>query len=67
MRRHGYPGLNDHQRVHQSFITQINDFATKVKSGEHLAAADIFSFLKDWLIGHIKKQDTDGYVPMIRG
>ncbi len=66
MRSHGYPGYSEHQRIHQSFVAQINQFATKIKGEEHLAAADVFSFLKDWLISHIKKQDIEGYAPMIR-
>ncbi len=66
MRSNGYPGLSEHQRIHQTFVSKINDFANKIKNGDHLPVSEVFSFLKDWLISHIKKQDIDGYVPMIR-
>ncbi|MCF6180141.1 MAG: bacteriohemerythrin, partial [Geopsychrobacter sp.] len=66
MRRHGYPGLSEHQRIHKTFVATVADYAEKIKGDENLSATEVFSFLKDWLISHIIKQDRDGYAPLIR-
>ncbi len=66
MRRHGYPGLSEHQRIHQTFVATVAKYAEKIKGDTHLSATEVFSFLKDWLLSHIEKQDRDGYAPMIR-
>ncbi len=61
MRKHHYPALGEHIKVHQKFVSQVSVFAQKIKSDSHLAPADIYKFLKDWLINHIEKEDRDGY------
>lgn len=66
MRSHRYPDLINHQQVHHDFIEQVGGYATQIKSNAGLSASDVFSFLKDWLISHIVKQDRDGYGALIR-
>jgi methyl-accepting chemotaxis protein len=60
-RKYGYPELAAHKRIHVNFVNKVGEVAAQIKSGERIAAADIFAFLKDWLISHIKKQDKEGY------
>jgi len=65
MKEHHYPDLADHKKIHDEFVTKVADFAEKLKSGARLAPADIYKFLKDWLISHIERQDRDGYAAFI--
>ncbi|MEA3363384.1 MAG: bacteriohemerythrin [Thermodesulfobacteriota bacterium] len=61
MRKHNYPDLEAHQHIHKSFVEKVGLFAEKIKTGERMPPADVFNFLKDWLVSHIEKQDRDGY------
>ncbi|MEE4255248.1 MAG: bacteriohemerythrin [Desulfuromusa sp.] len=61
MRKNNYPDLVAHQQIHKNFVEKVGVYANKLKSGERLPPADIYNFLKDWLISHIEKQDRDGY------
>lgn len=61
MAKHHYPELEAHKQVHVNFVNQVAEYAGKIKSGERLAPADVFKFLKNWLVDHIEKQDRDGY------
>lgn len=62
MRRYKFPDYEAHCQIHKAFIDQVSTFVGKLKSGERMAAAaDVFKFLKDWLVNHIEKQDRDGY------
>ncbi len=61
MRKHNYPELAAHQLVHKNFIEKVSTSIEKIKNGERMPPADIFNFLKDWLVSHIERQDRDGY------
>ena len=61
MKKHNYPDLDAHKMVHKNFVDQVGVYAKKIKAGDRLPPADVYKFLKDWLIGHIEKQDRDGY------
>ncbi|MEA3545813.1 MAG: bacteriohemerythrin [Thermodesulfobacteriota bacterium] len=61
MRKHNYPDLEAHHLIHKNFVEKVGLFAEKMKTGERMPPADIFNFLKDWLVSHIEKQDRDGY------
>ena len=65
MKKHRYPDLDSHKEIHATFVAEVATFAEKLKSGARLSPADIFRFLKEWLIGHIEKQDRDGYAPYV--
>jgi len=66
MKKHHYPDFDGHKNIHDQFVAKVGDFADKLKSGARLAPADIYKFLKDWLINHIEKQDRDGYAPHVK-
>ncbi len=66
MAKTGYPDLQNHKAIHQEFVAKVADFVTKLKSGERLAPADIYQFLKGWLINHIEQQDRDGFAPHVK-
>jgi len=66
MKKHHYPDFAAHKKIHDEFVAKVAEFAEKLKSGARLAPADIYKFLKDWLITHIEKQDRDGYAPHVK-
>ncbi len=67
MKKHNYPDFEAHKKVHENFIEQVGAYAEKLKSGARLAPADVYRFLKNWLVEHIEHQDRDGYGRHIAG
>jgi len=61
MRKHNYPDYEAHCRIHKNFIDKVGSFVGRIKSGERMPPADVYKFLKDWLVSHIEGQDRDGY------
>ncbi|SHJ07029.1 hemerythrin-like metal-binding domain protein [Malonomonas rubra DSM 5091] len=66
MQKTHYKDFQAHKQTHDNFVGQVGEYMQKLKDGERLAAADVYKFLKDWLISHIEKQDRDGYAPHVR-
>ena len=66
MRKNGYPDFDAHKKLHDQFVAQAKSYREKIQKGERLTPADVFRFLKDWLINHIEKKDRDGYAPFLR-
>lgn len=66
MQKTNYPGFEEHKRIHQLFVDKVGDTMSKLKNGERVVPADMYKFLKNWLIDHIEKQDRDGYAPHIK-
>ncbi|MFT5207435.1 MAG: hemerythrin-like metal-binding protein [Candidatus Omnitrophota bacterium] len=64
MRRHDYPGLNEHLEEHALFKNEIENFSVAYKLGDKEIALKVASFLKTWFIKHIltiDKQYSDYY------
>lgn len=53
----GYPQESSHAMAHQQFIASIFDFQARLRSGESFVAVDVLTFLREWLVEHIKKSD----------
>ncbi len=66
MQTHGYPNLQEHRRIHQEFLQQVEEFRQRFQAGKRLMPGEIFNFLKKWLVGHIKREDRDGYGPYLQ-
>ncbi len=66
MQRSHYPDLANHKAIHQGFVAKVEDALTKLKNGERVAPADLYKFLKGWLINHIEQQDRDGFAPHVK-
>ncbi len=56
--RHGYPGLEAHRKLHQDLLAEALDFQKRFRDGEPGVEAGLMWFLKDWLLNHIKLQDS---------
>jgi hemerythrin len=59
MSRHGYPRLEEHRKLHDSFIAEVRGFLEAFKAGDEQLAGKIVEFLKDWIVTHILSRDAD--------
>lgn len=58
MRSYDYPMLEDHLRVHASFLERMNAYLKRHKDGENIARKLTYD-IKIWLTNHIQLQDGD--------
>ena len=65
-RQHGYQYMDEHVKLHEGLRTQVGDFVNKFKSGEITVTSDLMSFLKEWLMKHIIKEDKK-YIVFLKG
>ena len=54
---HGYPGYADHKAEHDALASKVIDFQKQFKEGKANLALPLMTFLKDWLINHIRGTD----------
>jgi len=59
MRNVRYPHLPGHQELHANLVNQVAILLQNVQAGKTVASVSIATFLKDWLITHIGKQDRE--------
>jgi hemerythrin len=57
LKKHAYPGFEDHKPLHTMFIDKIEDIQHRFEQGRMVLSLEITNFLKDWLINHIQKTD----------
>lgn len=63
MKACGYPHYPAHKLEHEKLIRQVSELDHELRQSGNIAACDMFAFLiKEWLIGHILKDDK-GYAP----
>ena len=52
-----FPGLDEHQIKHRQLTTQVAEYAERYKHGEAALSVHLINFLRDWLAGHILRED----------
>ena len=57
MAKYGYPQLEKQSREHQVLIDKVEEFHARLQSGQTSFSLELMSFLKDWLMNHIKRSD----------
>jgi hemerythrin-like metal-binding protein len=57
MEKHGYPGLEEQQKDHESFVEKVFLFNEQREKGDTDLYQDIVVFLKDWYLSHILGMD----------
>lgn len=55
----GYPGLVHHQALHERLYASIFALNESLSLGNSRVDFDTLRFLKNWLLGHILKEDMD--------
>jgi hemerythrin-like metal-binding protein len=56
MQQHSYPDFTAHKKIHDDLRKQVGEVIEEFERGTVVPAA-IMSFLSDWLINHIMKED----------
>jgi hemerythrin-like metal-binding protein len=57
LRKIRYPGLNSQIALHKAFVDKVGQMTRDVKGGKKIATVSLATFLKDWLVTHIQKED----------
>lgn len=57
MRRHGFPGLDEHVTQHQSFIEKLLHFELDYLDGRAELSKELFEYLIRWLEEHVASYD----------
>ena len=57
MQSNAYPGYLAQKSQHEALTKQVSDFQTKYHEGKAVLSVEIMTFLKDWLMNHIKGSD----------
>ncbi len=56
----GLKSLVEYQQKHADLVTKVEAFQREFAAGTATLSADIMSFLREWLIGHVFKTDKAG-------
>ena len=57
LQQHDYTQLPQHKIEHEKFVREISDFKKDFDEGRLGLSIKIITFLKDWLLNHIKGTD----------
>jgi hemerythrin len=64
MQRAGFPELEAHKREHAQLIEEVGGFLKAFNSGKNFQHIQMMTFLKSWLLDHIKGSDK-AYAPYL--
>ncbi len=57
MSKYEYPELKAHRREHYELMVKVAEFNDRLREGKASFSLELMSFLKDWLVNHIKGTD----------
>lgn len=57
MAEYQFPGLEEHQRVHQELIAAVQEIKARAASGTEELAQELLKFLRVWVLEHIIEVD----------
>jgi hemerythrin-like metal-binding protein len=57
MEKYKYPGYLNHCKEHAKFVDKVVAFGNDFRANRAALTTEIMTFLKDWLVGHIKGID----------
>ncbi len=60
-----YPDTENHMKKHKTFVNKLKEYHKEVSEGNLTTSYDMVTFLKEWLIIHIKETDTT-YLPFVK-
>jgi hemerythrin-like metal-binding protein len=58
MRHYGYEGIHHQEQQHHAFEAKIHEFYEELHVNPLIAQFDVLSYLRDWLIQHIRVEDA---------
>lgn len=57
MKQHRYPLLEEHAKIHDSFIKKLSGALPLMAVGDKKTAVEMYNFLSTWLVQHIAIDD----------
>ena len=57
MERIGFPGLEEHRRLHRDFALQFDEFHRQYREGLVVLNSEIMKWLQDWFLDHLATED----------
>ena len=57
MEARGYPEIDAHRRLHETFRAMASDLESRLGEGPGLLSLETLEFLGAWFIGHIRNED----------
>ncbi len=58
MHAYGFPDVARHEELHRAFAVRLREFHEELHSNPLTAPFDILAFLRNWLVCHIRNEDT---------
>jgi len=58
-KRYAYPDAGSHSGMHKIFTDKVLDVRNRLNQGKFVISLEITTFLKDWLMHHIKETDKE--------
>jgi hemerythrin-like metal-binding protein len=58
MQHYGFEGIKRQEKQHHEFEAKIHEFYEELHDNPLVAQFDVLSYLRDWLIHHIRVEDT---------
>jgi hemerythrin-like metal-binding protein len=58
MAHYGYEGMDRQLHQHHAFEEKISEFYEELHANPMVAQFDVLTYLRDWLIGHIRVEDA---------
>jgi hemerythrin-like metal-binding protein len=59
MAQQGFPGLEEHRRLHVDLVQQVQGLAGRLETGGDGVVLDMLLFLRTWLVKHIQGADAE--------
>ena len=53
----GFPGIREQRQEHGFFMKQVKEMEESLQKGSQVQLGSVVSFLKDWFINHIMRED----------
>jgi len=57
MAEYQFPGLEEHQKIHQELIDAVQDLKQQITTGKEELAREFLKFLRKWILEHILEVD----------
>lgn len=58
-KKYNYPKAKEHISAHKAFVAKVEEVQAKLDRGEEVFTTQVTSFIKDWLVSHIKTVDQE--------
>ena len=57
MEKIGYPGLEAHRKIHQTFCIKLEQSLNQMDNGVYILSTEIIKTTENWLVDHILNED----------